>query len=119
MRAARGVAAGLLLIASGSASASGQALRGDALLRMCESSRNGICAAYFVGFVSGAMMSDAARAVGRPVCLSGISAKALRRAFIGFAKSHPHLTNRQADGLVATAAGLSFPCRHANVRHRQ
>jgi hypothetical protein len=118
MRVVMGVAAALLSIASGSASASGQALRGDALLRMCQGSSNNICAAYFVGFVSGAMMSDAERAVGNPLCLSGVSAQALRRAFLGFAKDHPHLTNRQADGLVATAAARSFPCHRPSAGSR-
>jgi len=116
MRAAIAVAAGLLFILPGSVSAHAQALRGNALLGMCKSPQSGICAAYFVGFTSGAMMSDAGWAVGRPICLSGVSAKALRRTFLGFAQKHPHLMRRHADTLVAAAAAQSFRCQHAGAK---
>jgi hypothetical protein len=78
---------------------------------MCGSPQSEICAAYFVGFINGAMMSDAERAVGRPICLSGVSANALRRAYVGFARKHRNLMDHHANSLVATAAALSFPCR--------
>ena len=70
-----------------------------------------------VGFISGAMMSDAERAGGRPICLSGVSANRLRRAFTGFAKKHRDLMSRHADSLVATAAAQSFRCKHTEARH--
>lgn len=117
VRAAIIVVAGLLFLPPGSASASPQALRGNALLQMCRTPQSGTCAAYFVGFISGAMMSDAERADGRPICLSGVSANRLRRAFTGFAKQHRDLMSRHADSLVATAAAQSFRCKHTEVRH--
>ena len=111
MRAVAVVAAGLLAMSSGAASTRDSALRGTALLRMCEGPQSGICAAYFIGFINGAMMSDAERSVGRAICLSGVSANALRRAYIGFSRTHRTLMNHHADSLVATAAAVSFPCR--------
>ena len=117
MRAVVAVVTGLLVATLASPPANAQALQGNALLRMCENPQSPVCAAYFVGFVSGAMMSDAERAAGKPICLSGVSAKALRRAFMRFAKRHPGLARRHADGLVATAAATSFPCKRPSGRH--
>ena len=99
------------LFDSGAIVAEPTRITGEFLNETCATAETSpICSAYFIGFLYGSRMDNAARQDGKPICLHDVTASELRTQFMLFAHRHKEMLDQDAGFLVGAIAAANYPC---------